>query len=73
MPDANETFFLQTAIREGDGVQVHPEVRRHLPHGRSQRPFRQLSPRNQRLYLIDELLIKRPRVSFINRYEHIVC
>src|SRR5256885_6104625 len=72
MPHANQAFLLQPAIRESNRIEVHAEVRGNLPDGREKRAFGELSACNEHFYLINELLIKRPCVAFVNRYVHIV-
>jgi hypothetical protein len=72
VPDPNQSLSLQAAISEGDCVEINAKVGSHLPNRGQQRPSLKLATRNQSFYFIDELLVERPCVSFINRNEHIV-
>jgi hypothetical protein len=70
--DADQSVFLQATVGKRHRIQVYAEIRGDLPDRWQESPFFEFPTRNQRLYLIDELLIQRPRISFINRNEHIV-
>src|SRR4029077_9823330 len=72
VPDGDQPLVLQRAVGGGDGVQVDPEVGRHLADGGKGVAFGQLAPGDQGLDLVRHLLVDRTAVAGIHGDPHVV-
>lgn len=67
-----QAVVLKLPVREGNSIQVDSEVGGNLPDGRQKRPLRQFAGGYQTLNLINNLLVYRSAVFFVDGYVHSV-
>ena len=70
MPDRDQALALKLAVCRRDGVQIDTKIRSDLPHGRQRCALGQLAAGNERLDRINNLLVDRPPVIWIDRDQH---
>ena len=70
MPDRDQALTLKLTVCRSDCVQIDAEICGDLPHWRQRYALGQLTAGNERLDRVNDLLINRPRILWINRDQH---